>query len=322
MAESDPRPPGEFGPAEGAEPDALGTRNTAGAWIEYAAYRIALGGLSRMPFAWQRGFAGFVAWAGTRFEHRHSDPGRRYIAQALGGELGARAIEDLLVAAWRHLVLVVLEDAAFDRRVLARGAIGEHFDVHLSDEVKAARDQGRGGFVVTPHVGMWEMLPVIAMTLGFRPGFVVSRPPKNRPLSRYTQRQRRRRGYDLIHPTGAVTGIKAAIDGGGWVGLMLDQRAHGKTVIAPFFGRPVRCLRTVPVLVSRLGRPVVFGACYRTERPLHYRLVAERVLWPEQVRHCSPEETAGLINQEIERMIRAAPDQYLWLHDRFRGAPT
>lgn len=305
-----------------APPDTLGSRNTLGAWVEYVAYRAAVGGLSRMPFAWQRAAAAFVAWAGTRFERRHSEPGRRYIAQALGEELGERAIEELLVASWRHLTTVVLEDAAFNRRVLASGRLLDHFDVHLSDEVKAARDQGRGGFILTPHVGMWEVMPAIVMALGFRPLFAVARPPKNRPISRYTQRQREARGFELIHPNGAVSGIKAAIDAGGWVGLLLDQRARGKTVIAPYFGKRVRCLRTVPVLVRRLGRPVVFGACYRTDRPLHYRLVVDRVLWPDQLCEGDLEGTAGLINRELERLIRAAPDQYLWLHDRFRDAPT
>jgi KDO2-lipid IV(A) lauroyltransferase len=305
-----------------AAPDTLGSRNTLGAWVEYAAYRLAIGGLSRMPFAWQRAAANLVAWAGTRFERRHSEPGRRYIVQALGGELDDQAIEALLVASWRHLTTVVLEDAAFNRRVLASGRLRDHFEVHLSDEVKAARDQGRGGFFLTPHVGMWEVMPAIAMALGFRPGFVVARPPKNRPISRHTQRQREMRGFELIHPNGAVAGIKTAIDAGGWVGLLLDQRARGKTVVAPYFGKRVRCLRTVPVLVRRLGRPVIFGACYRTERSLHYRLVADRVLWPDQLREGDLEGTAALINRELERLIRAAPDQYLWLHDRFRGAPT
>ena len=78
----------------------------------------------------------------------------------------------------------------------------------------------------------------------------------------------------------------------------------------------------VPVLVRRLKRPVVFGACYRTARPFHYRAVIDAVLTPEELSKSSPEAIATAINREMERQIRAAPEQYFWLHDRYRKGPA
>ena len=102
---------------------------------------------------------------------------------------------------------------------------------------------------------------------------------------------------------------------------MLDQRAHGKTVIAPFFGRPAHCERAVAVLLRRLRMPVVFVACYRTATPFRYRAEFTSVIRPEQFAHASPEVIAAAVNRELERLIRAAPEQYFWLHDRYRNAP-
>jgi KDO2-lipid IV(A) lauroyltransferase len=91
--------------------------------------------------------------------------------------------------------------------------------------------------------------------------------------------------------------------------------------VAPFFGRPAHCERAVAVFARRLGVPVVFGACYRTERRWHYRMVFTEVLRPEDLAGLSPEAVTTRINAELERMIRACPEQYFWLHDRYRGAP-
>ena len=92
-------------------------------------------------------------------------------------------------------------------------------------------------------------------------------------------------------------------------------------MVAPFFGRPALCERSIPILIRRLSCPVVFGACYRTDRPFFYRAVIDRVLEPEVFAAADDVAVTTAVNQEIERLIRLAPDQYLWLHDRFLGAP-
>jgi KDO2-lipid IV(A) lauroyltransferase len=165
-------------------------------------------------------------------------------------------------------------------------------------------------------------MPAIGARIGIAPTYAISRPPRNRPLSRFAQRVREARGYRLIPRQGAIEHLLAVVRGGGWVGLMLDQRAHGKdnTIVAPFFGRPARCERSIPVLARRIKKPIVFGATYRTARPFHYRTVVDRVLWPEQLSELAPEAIAAAINAEMERHILIAPEQYFWLHDRYRPA--
>jgi KDO2-lipid IV(A) lauroyltransferase len=276
-----------------------------------------VGVVARLPSGLRAAVAGGAARLAMTVDRRRSAIARGYLAQAIGDGVDQAGRERLIRAAWRHLANVILEDAAFNRRVLRRG-FSDHFEIDLSDEARELLRSRRGGFFVTPHVGMWEALPAIGAFLGFRPAYVVSRPPRNRPLSRYAQAEREARGYRLVPRRGAVEDIRAVVSAGGWVGLMLDQRPWYKTVVAPFFGRPAHCERTVPILVRRLGRPVVFGACYRTERPLHYRVVIDRVLQPDLLATEEPATIAALINREMERQILRAPEQYLWFHDRYR----
>ncbi len=111
----------------------------------------------------------------------------------------------------------------------------------------------------------------------------------------------------------------AVVRAGGTLGLILDQRARTRPILAPFFGRPARCDRSAAVLLKRLRAPIVFAACYKTGVPWRWRLVAPEVLWPEDLAGKSVEEITGAVNRGLEKLILAAPEQYFWLHDRYRG---
>jgi KDO2-lipid IV(A) lauroyltransferase len=104
--------------------------------------------------------------------------------------------------------------------------------------------------------------------------------------------------------------------------LLLDQRPHGKAVIAPFFGRPARCERGAAVLLRRLEMPVLVGACYTTDVPYRYKISFPTVIAPGELSGASPEAIVGRVNAEMEALILRHPEQYFWLHDRFRDAPT
>lgn len=303
-----------------APQEVLGDRDGAMAHVEYALYRGAVGLASHLPSFAQRAFVDVLARTAKTFDARHTDAARGFVRQALGAQLDAAGIERTVLAAWKHLIGLTLEDARFNERVLGPD-LRSHFDVELSADARRALESKTGGLFIVPHVGMWEAMPAIGAAIGFTPAYVVSRPPRNRPLSRFAQATREARGYRLIHRHGAIEGLMEVVEKGGWVGLMLDQRARGKTIVAPFFGRAAHCERSIPILVRRLKKPVVFGATYRTERPFHYRTVIERVLWPEELSKLSPEAIATAINREMERQITTAPEQYFWLHDRYRKAP-
>jgi len=111
------------------------------------------------------------------------------------------------------------------------------------------------------------------------------------------------------------------LEAGGSVGMLLDQRARKKPVLAPFFGRLARCDRSAGVLMRRLGAPVLLVACYRAEKPLHFRARFFDCLEPDELAGATPEAIAERINRSFEDMIRAAPDQYFWLHDRYKDTP-
>jgi KDO2-lipid IV(A) lauroyltransferase len=238
--------------------------------------------------------------------------------QAFGRELPRAELQQRVLQAWRHLIEVTLDFEVFERR-FDRARAAEQLELDLCPEARELLARREGCVLVSGHMGDWESGAVMLTWAGFGPLYVISKPPKNRWLSLHAQRLRESRGMRLIPRRGAMEFAPVVVRAGGTVAMLLDQRARVKPVLAPFFGRDARCDRSASVLVRRLQAPIVFAACYRTADPLRYRLVVPRVVRPDELRGKSAEDVAALVNVELEKLILAAPEQYFWLHDRWRG---
>jgi KDO2-lipid IV(A) lauroyltransferase len=298
----------------------LGTRTGLMAELELLAYRGATGTLARLPRGAQRAFVEGMARLARRFEKRHTIAARAYLRQAFGATIDERELEERVLQAWRHLFGVTIANAAHPLHV-PLASIREHYDVRMTDDVRTVLARPKGCVLVTCHVGNWESGAAILPWLGFDPLYAIAKPPRNRPFSVFAQRQREARGMRVLPRRGAMQHAAAIVEAGGTLVMLLDQRARTKPVFAPLFGRLARCDRSAGVLLRRLACPIVFAASYLTSRPYHYEVVFPAVLWPEDVAGQSPEEIARRVNVEIEGMVRAHPEQFLWLHDRYRGAP-
>ncbi len=295
-----------------------GRRTGVLASLEAALVTGAIGGVSRLPAPLQSACVNALAGLAHAVDRRHTDAARAYVRQAFG-ETDAARVDALVRASWRHLLRVTLDSTAFARTVPPERVL-EHVEVRLSDDVKRVLAEKKGCLLAGAHVGDWETCAMALPWIGFDPLYVVSRPPKNRPLSVRFQAVREARGIRLLPRRGAMQHAGAVVRAGGAFAMMLDQRARSRPVMASFFGRPARCDRGAGVLLKRLNAPIVFAACVRTETRFRWRFEADKVLWPEEAKALSVEALVLAVNRELERMIRAAPEQYFWLHDRYRGA--
>jgi lauroyl/myristoyl acyltransferase len=296
--------------------DALGERSGARAWLEYAAGRGALSLVPRLPDAARERFVEALARLARRVDRSHSDAARDFLATAFPGEDRART-EQRVLQAWRHFLRVTIESAGFERRV-GFAALGAHLDgVDVHPEAERLRRRGTGTIFVPAHLGDWEMGPSVLAHAGFDPFYAVVKPPKNRPLSAHLQRIREARGLRSLPRRGAMQHASAVLRAGGCLGMVLDQRARVRPVLAPYFGRLARCDRSAGVLMKRLRTPVLVGACLSTG-PWRWRLSVPTVIQPEEL--ADADAIVTRLNAEFETLIRAAPDQYFWLHDRYRGA--
>jgi Kdo2-lipid IVA lauroyltransferase/acyltransferase len=301
--------------------DVLGDRDGPVAWVEYLVSRGLFGALTRLPHGLQEGLLSLLARAARAFDRRRSDSARIFLRQALGCARAEQDLEARVLAAWKHLFRVTLDTHTFALRVDPARVL-ERFTIEECPGLREALGAGRGGIIACPHLGNWEAGSAMLPAMGFRPLHVVARPPKNRPLSAHLHRARLARGIGVLPRRGGMAEAARLLKAGAWIALLPDQRPRKRWVMAPFFGRPARCERGVTALARRLDVPLVVASCTYEGAPLTFRTRFARVFWPAELAGLSSEESTALLNRELERLILAAPDQYFWLHDRYRGEPA
>lgn len=297
--------------------DVLGTRD---GFLPRVESRCVLGlarAIDALPQSLREVVIACLARAAKILDRGHTRAAREFLRTAFR-DIDERELEARVLVAWKHFLRVAVASEAFDLHVDTERVL-DHFTVDLSPAARELFASNRGRIIVTGHIGDWENGAAVLPWIGCDPCYVISKPPRNRPLSVHAQQSREARGLRLLPRRGAMQYAPAVIRAGGTLCMLLDQRARVRPVFAPFFGRIARCDRTAGVLMRRLRAPVAIGACW-IDGPWRWKVSFPEVLEPRDLAGRSPEEIAGVVNGALERLIRACPDQYFWLHDRYRGA--
>jgi Kdo2-lipid IVA lauroyltransferase/acyltransferase len=179
------------------------------------------------------------------------------------------------------------------------------------------REENRPHIFFTAHIGNFELLPLAASTFGL-PLTVLFRAPNNPYIANYIFSTRKGlMGELLASRAGAAFALARVLERGGNIGALVDQK-FTKGILADFFGRPCK---TNP-LVAKLARQYECAI-----HPAHvvrlpgnrFRIVLEEALEPPR-RPDGAIDAQGLtqmMNDVVERWIRADPGQWMWFHKRW-----
>lgn len=181
----------------------------------------------------------------------------------------------------------------------------------------------QGGFVLCCHTGNWEVLSA-AVNLKVNPTRVIVKKLSNPGAERFVSEQRAAIGMDVIerkHRLDAVKAIRRAIGNGTLIGFVLDQARIGEPRI-PFFTKPAKTNTSLAMLWARYPGPVIPMWIER----LAYRRHKVHMLKPLTLPDLGPdidEDDARDIrtrqfNQVLEELISQVPEQYFWLHNRWK----
>jgi KDO2-lipid IV(A) lauroyltransferase len=192
-------------------------------------------------------------------------------------------------------------------------------EVEGEERARAALAAGRGLFFLTAHLGNWEIGALVAASLGL-PLTVVARPLDNPFLETRLKSFRERSGNSVLPKADAAREILRTLRHGGAIGILTDQHAHPPdAVVSSFFGRPASTTSSLARLADRTEALILPTFGIRTA-PGRYRLVFGE---PLDVRTLTPDERTvpaltARVNAICEEMIRLHPEQWLWLHNRWR----
>lgn len=189
------------------------------------------------------------------------------------------------------------------------------------EHLQAALAQGRGAILVTAHFGNWELMGAMLGAYGL-PLTVIARDSQERLTASLINRARESHGTEVLARDDARSMLRA-LRANRILGILPDQHAADNSIIVEFLGRPAATAVGVATLAARTGAPVVPGFCIR--RP-DGRFDA--VFYPPLALTDSGDREADirantiLVNQVLEAQIRAHPEQWLWLHRRWKVDPS
>jgi Kdo2-lipid IVA lauroyltransferase/acyltransferase len=192
----------------------------------------------------------------------------------------------------------------------------------LEDYV-AARERGKGVLVLTGHLGAWELSSFYHSLMGMPMGMVIRR-LDNPLVDEFVNRIRCLHGNRVIHKDDFARGLIASMRAGQTVGILMDTNmTPPQGVFVPFFGVEACTASGVARIAAKTGAAVVPGFLLWEESEQKYVLRFSEEL---EVVHTRDSETDVVTNTAaftaaIERTIRQYPDQWLWMHRRWKTRP-
>lgn len=187
-----------------------------------------------------------------------------------------------------------------------------------------ARDRGKGVLVLTGHLGAWELSSFHHALMGFPMGIVIRR-LDNPLVDDFVNRIRCLHGNQVIHKDDFARGLIASMRAGKTVGILMDTNmTPPQGVFVPFFGRMAATASGLARVALRTGAAVVPGFLLWCEEENRYVLRFGKQI---ELQDSGDAETDAVANTArftsvIEAYVRRYPDQWLWMHRRWKTRPA
>jgi Kdo2-lipid IVA lauroyltransferase/acyltransferase len=190
-------------------------------------------------------------------------------------------------------------------------------------DVRKAEAEGRGILFLTAHIGVWEFIS-FAWSAIERPGSFIVRRIDNPRIETLVEKFRTRFGNETIDKAAAVRRCIRVLREGHWLGILADANTHPKEgIFVPFMGHLACTTAGAATFALRTDAAVIpIAALWQNERK-RYLIYLDRQV--ELVRTGDNERDVEVntarFTEAIERMVRRYPDQYLWIHRRWKTRP-
>lgn len=233
-------------------------------------------------------------------------------------ELSPRERRNLSRQMWEHLFLLVVEVAHAPRKIHDSNW-RDYIDLVRQDIIVGSLFDDRPTILVAGHFGNFELCGYILGVLGF-PSYAIARPLDNPYLDKFLNDFRGGKGQHILPKAGSAKQVDALLASGGTLALLADQDAGPKGCWVNFFGRPASTHKAIALFSMASTAPLIVCYARRTGKPLCHKLGAEAILDPlskEAAAQSVPAITQWYTDQ-LERIIRRAPQQYWWVHRRWK----
>jgi len=277
--------------------------------------------LGWMPRKQARLLADALTWCIYRLLGRLRRVGLRNLELALP-TLSQQERQRILRGVFRHLGWQLVEFCRMPRYT----AENTHGWIRTEglDHYLAAKAHDKGVLIVTGHLGAWELSSFYHSLMGYPMGMVIRR-LDNRLLDRFVNDIRCLHGNRVLHKNDFARGLLTAMRGGQTVGILMDTNMtppQGEFV--DFFGKQACTALGLARVALKTGAAVVPGFMLWEEAEQRYVLHFGPQLVFKQTDDAKADILAATqqCTEAIETWIRRYPDQWLWIHRRWKTRPT
>jgi KDO2-lipid IV(A) lauroyltransferase len=221
----------------------------------------------------------------------------------------------------RYLAWQAVEFARFPR--CNRSNIEKVIEIEGHENFLEAQKQGKGVLILTGHIGAWELSSFAHAVYGF-PMHYMARPLDNERLDTFVNRYRCLSGNEPIYKNESARTVLKTLHAGGIVGILADQNTLPEEGVFVDFFRKSACTTTgIARLALHTGAPVVPGYAYWDVKASKYKLRFDPAVELVETGNSEQDilENTRRFAKITENIIRKFPDQWIWVHARWKTRP-
>ena len=190
-------------------------------------------------------------------------------------------------------------------------------DDNARQVIDSVLTEGKGAMVISGHIGNWELLGHAIAAAGY-PIASIAKPSYDPRVTRWLQKLRTSRGLQIVwsDESNAGKSILSVLRRNRLMAFLIDQNTKTAGDFVPFFGRPAFTSTTPAAIALRTGAPIIF--CWHRRHGKRHKMSFERISYtPTGDRKQDVLALTARFNDCLERAIRQAPEQWVWLHARW-----
>lgn len=287
----------------------------------YLLARLMAGVVFLVPRSWALSFARRIGALSYQFITRQREKALRNLRQAYGDVLPEFRIREMARRVFENSAETAVEilqmskwNAENAAERIDAGEIGRVYDELLHE--------GKGIISLTAHIGSWELLAGLMSLKGYR-GVILARRIYFEPYNRWIVGLRSALGVPTVYRDESAKKIFQILKQNQIVGLLPDQDVESlKGVFVPFFDKPAYTTIAPAKIALATGAPMVTNFLIRQPGG-RYRVVVGDVIRPvvETTREEAVHKLTGEWMASMEKVIREYPEQWAWMHDRWKTQP-
>ena len=282
-------------------------------FVVYLLYRAGSAVAASLPLPFLFAFGEFLGVCAWMVSGRYRRLATRNLEIAFANEKSPRELRHLVGRHFRRLGANLLCSAKLTQ--MPPEKILERVEVENIESMAREFRAGIPVVLILSHLGTWEVFAqLMPKFVGFVRNASVYQGLGNRFIDKHVRRTRSQTGLELFDRHDGFEPVIELLRSGGGVGVLSDQHAGDHGVWTPFFGR-LASTSPLPALLAKRTRAALIAAGVYTTGRARWRMVfTERF----DETGASVAVLTSKINQVIEQQIRRAPEDWFWVHNRWK----